>query len=55
MAAARGSRWDVGLICFHIKFLLGEMAVAPGSERLHRAETSLVLPVWLLCPGPSAA
>lgn len=34
MAAAQGLFWDVEVICFHIKFLLGEMTMAPGSERL---------------------
>lgn len=62
-AAAQGSVWDVGFICFHIKFLL-EMTTAPGSVwrleqsphpgTLRHQETSPVLPVWLPCPSPSA-
>ena len=62
-AAAQGSFWDVGFICFHIKFLL-EMTTAPGSVwrleqsphpgTLQHQETCPVLPVWLLCPSPSA-
>lgn len=62
-AAAQGSFWDVGFICFHIKFLL-EMTTAPGSVwrleqsphpgTLQHQETGPVLPVWLPCPSPSA-